>query len=150
MDALTLFFNGASVVSILIAAFGALKMNRRNLLLGTFLYSLLPVIGESNQFHATGDYGNLITAVAFLCAAIITFPNRITYSSENQAAVKLAQKIGLSVIVLNVLQGYVLQGYVIMKVRTDVPIQFAYAHLTLALIFVYVIIKSKSGDFKMN
>jgi peptidoglycan/LPS O-acetylase OafA/YrhL len=145
MDALTLFFNGASVVSILIAAFGALKMNRRNLLLGTFLYSLLPVIGESNQFHATGDYGNLITAVAFLCAAIITFPNRITYSSENQAAVKLAQKIGLSVIVLNVLQ-----GYVIMKVRTDVPIQFAYAHLTLALIFVYVIIKSKSGDFKMN
>ena len=145
MDALTLFFNGASVVSILIAAFGALKMNRRNLLLGTFLYSLLPVIGESNQFHATGDYGNLITAVAFLCAAIITFPNRITYSSENQAAVKLAQKIGLSVIVLNVIQ-----GYVIMKVRTDVPIQFAYAHLTLALIFVYVIIKSKSGDFKMN
>ena len=145
MDALTLFFNGASVVSILIAAFGALKMNRRNLLFGTFLYSLLPVIGESNQFHATGDYGNLITAVAFLCAAIITFPNRITYSSENQAAVKLAQKIGLSVIVLNVLQ-----GYVIMKVRTDVPIQFAYAHLTLALIFVYVIIKSKSGDFKMN
>jgi peptidoglycan/LPS O-acetylase OafA/YrhL len=145
MDALTLFFNGASVVTILIAAFGALKMNRRNLLLGTFLYSLLPVIGESNQFHATGDYGNLITAVAFLCAAIITFPNRITYSSENQAAVKLAQKIGLSVIVLNVLQ-----GYVIMKVRTDVPIQFAYAHLTLALIFVYVIIKSKSGDFKMN
>jgi peptidoglycan/LPS O-acetylase OafA/YrhL len=145
MDALTLFFNGASVVTILIAAFGALKMNRRNLLLGTFLYSLLPVIGESNQFHATGDYGNLITAVAFLCAAIITFPNRITYSSENQAAVKLAQKIGLSVIVLNVLQ-----GYVIMKVRTDVPIQYAYAHLTLALIFVYVIIKSKSGDFKMN
>ena len=145
MDALTLFFNGASVVTILIAAFGALKMNRRNLLLGTFLYSLLPVIGESNQFHATGDYGNLITAVAFLCAAIITFPNRITYSSENQAAVKLAQKIGLSVIVLNALQ-----GYVIMKVRTDVPIQYAYAHLTLALIFVYVIIKSKSGDFKMN
>ena len=145
MDALTLFFNGASVVTILIAAFGALKMNRRNLLLGTFLYSLLPVIGESNQFHATGDYGNLITAVAFLCAAIIAFPNRITYSSENQAAVKLAQKIGLSVIVLNVLQ-----GYVIMKVRTDVPIQIAYAHLTLALIFVYVIIKSKSGDFKMN
>lgn len=145
MDALTLFFNGASVVTILIAAIGALKMNRRNLLLGTFLYSLLPVIGESNQFHATGDYGNLITAVAFLCAAIITFPNRITYSSENQAAVKLAQKIGLSVIVLNVLQ-----GYVIMKVRTDVPIQYAYAHLTLALIFVYVIIKSKSGDFKMN
>ena len=133
------------MVTILIAAFGALKMNRRNLLLGTFLYSLLPVIGESNQFHATGDYGNLITAVAFLCAAIITFPNRITYSSENQAAVKLAQKIGLSVIVLNVLQ-----GYVIMKVRTDVPIQYAYAHLSLALIFVYVIIKSKSGDFKMN
>ena len=145
MDALTLFFHGASVVTILIAAFGALKMNRRNLLLGTFLYSLLPVIGESNQFHATGDYGNLITAVAFLCAAIITFPNRITYSSENQAAVKLAQKIGLSVIVLNVIQ-----GYVIMKVRTDVPIQYAYAHLSLALIFVYVIIKSKSGDFKMN
>src|SRR6056300_326106 len=145
MDALTLFFNGASVVTILIAAFGALKMNRRNLLLGTFLYSLLPVIGESNQFHATGDYGNLITAVAFLCAAIITFPSKITYDSKNITAVHLARKIALSIIVLNTLQ-----GYIVLQLRTDVPAQYGYAHLALALIFVYMFIKSKNSDFKMD
>jgi ABC-type glycerol-3-phosphate transport system permease component len=44
MDALTIFFTVGSIVTIAIAAYGAIKMNRRNLLLGTFLYSLLPVL----------------------------------------------------------------------------------------------------------
>ena len=79
MDALSIFFTVSSIVTIAIAAYGAIKMNRRNLLLGTFLFSLLPVMGESNQFHLTGDYGNLITATAFLCAAIISFPSKINY-----------------------------------------------------------------------
>jgi len=145
MDALTIFFTAGSIVTIALAAYGAIKMNRRNLLLGTFLYSLLPVLGESNQFHLTGDYGNLITAAAFLCAAIVSFPNKISYSSENQAAVKLAQKIGLSIMLLNILQ-----GYIILQIRTDVPNLYGYAHFTLALIFIYMIVKSRSADFKMN
>jgi len=145
MDALSLFFTVSSIVTISIAAYGAIKMNRKNLLLGTFLYSLLPVIGESNQFHLTGDYGNLITAVAFLCAAIISFPSKISYDSKNTTAVHLARKIGLSIIVLNILQ-----GYIVLQLRTDVPAQYGYAHLALALIFVYMIIKSKNSDFKME
>ena len=145
MDALSLFFTVSSIVTIAIAAYGAIKMNRKNLLLGTFLYSLLPVIGESNQFHLTGDYGNLITAVAFLCAAIISFPSKISYDSKNTAAVHLARKIALSIIVLNTLQ-----GYIVLQLRTDVPAQYGYAHLALALIFVYMIIKSKNSDFKMD
>jgi len=145
MDALSLFFTVSSIVTIAIAAYGAIKMNRKNLLLGTFLYSLLPVIGESNQFHLTGDYGNLITAVAFLCAAIISFPSKISYDSKNTTAVHLARKIGLSIIVLNILQ-----GYIVLQLRTDVPAQYGYAHLALALIFVYMIIKSKNSDFKME
>ena len=92
MDALSIFFTVSSIVTIAIAAYGAIKMNRRNLLLGTFLFSLLPVMGESNQFHLTGDYGNLITATAFLCAAIISFPSKINYDSKNIAAVHLARK----------------------------------------------------------
>jgi len=145
MDALSLFFTVSSIVTIAIAAYGAIKMNRKNLILGTFLYSLLPVIGESNQFHLTGDYGNLITAVAFLCAAIISFPSKISYDSKNTTAVHLARKIGLSIIVLNILQ-----GYIVLQLRTDVPAQYGYAHLALALIFVYMIIKSKNSDFKME
>ena len=120
-------------------------MNRRNLLLGTFLYSLLPVIGESNQFHLTGDYSNLITAVAFLCAAIISFPSKITYDSKNIAAVHLARKIGLSIIILNIIQ-----GYIVLQLRTDVPSQYGYAHLVLALIFVYMIIKSRNSNFNLD
>lgn len=145
MDALTIFFTVASVVTIAIAAYGAIKTNRRTLLLGTFLYSILPVIGESNQFHLTGDYGNLVTIAAFLCAAIITFPSKITYDSKNTAAVHLARKIGLSIVVLNVLQGYVL-----LQLRTDVPAFYAYFHLVLALVYVYMIIKSRSSDFQMK
>ena len=145
MDALTIFFTVGSIVTIAIAAYGAIKMNRRNLLLGTFLYSLLPVLGESNQFHLTGDYGNLITAAAFLCAAIVSFPSKISYTLENQAAVKLAQKIGLSIMILNILQ-----GYIILQLRTDVPDLYGYAHFTLALIFIYMIVKSRSADFKMD
>jgi len=139
------FFTVSSIVTIAIAAYGGIKMNRRNLLLGTFLYSLLPVIGESNQFHLTGDYSNLITAVAFLCAAIISFPSKITYDSKNIAAVHLARKIGLSIIILNIIQ-----GYIVLQLRTDVPAQYGYAHLVLALIFVYMIIKSRNSDFKMD
>ena len=145
MDALTIFFTVGSIVTIALAAYGAIKMNRRNLLLGTFLYSLLPVLGESNQFHLTGDYGNLITAAAFLCAAIVSFPSKISYTLENQAAVKLAQKIGLSIMILNILQ-----GYIILQIRTDVPDLYGYAHFTLALIFIYMILKSLSADFKMS
>ncbi|MGA0987015.1 MAG: hypothetical protein ACO3RO_02330 [Flavobacteriaceae bacterium] len=145
MDALSIFFTVSSIVTISIAAYGAIKMNRRNLLLGTFLYSLLPVIGESNQFHLTGDYGNLITAVAFLCAAILSFPSKISYDSKNIAAVHLARKIALSIIVLNSLQ-----GYIILQWRTDVPVQYGYAHLALVLIFVYMLVKSRTSDLKMD
>ena len=145
MDALTIFFTVASVLSIAIAAYGAIKMNRRTLLLGTFLYSILPVIGESNQFHLTGDYGDLITAVAFLCAAILAFPSKISYDSKNIAAVHLVRKIALSIIVLNILQ-----GYIVLQLRTDVPSLYGYAHLALALIYVYMIVKSRSADFQMK
>jgi len=145
MDTLSIFFTVSSIVTISIAAYGAIKMNRRNLLLGTFLYSLLPVIGESNQFHLTGDYGNLITAVAFLCAAILSFPSKISYDSKNIAAVHLARKIALSIIVLNSLQ-----GYIILQWRTDVPVQYGYAHLALVLIFVYMLVKSRTSDLKMD
>jgi len=145
MDALSIFFTVSSIVTISIAAYGAIKMNRRNLLLGTFLYSLLPVIGESNQFHLTGDYGNLITAIAFLCAAILSFPSKISYDSKNIAAVHLARKIALSIIVLNSLQ-----GYIILQWRTDVPVQYGYAHLALVLIFVYMLVKSRTSDLKMD
>ena len=145
MDALSIFFTVSSIVTIAIAAYGAIKMNRRNLLLGTFLFSLLPVMGESSQFYLTGDYGNLLTIVAFLCAAIISFPSKIIYDSKNIAAVHLARKIGLSIIILNILQ-----GYIVLQLRTDVPAQYGYAHLALALIFVYMIVKSKNSDFKMD
>ena len=65
MDALTIFFTVGSIVTIALAAYGAIKMNRRNLLLGTFLYSLLPVLGESNQFHLTGDMETLLLPPLF-------------------------------------------------------------------------------------
>ncbi|NNL81556.1 MAG: hypothetical protein HKO67_13790 [Flavobacteriaceae bacterium] len=128
------------VLFILLSAFGALKQNRRNFLLGIFLFSLLPIIGEFQTYSATGEWGMLATMMAFLGIAIVTFPVKAQYGSENVAAIAIARKIGLAIIVVNLFQ-----AYMILSVRGDVPSQYGYMHIALAAIVIYVVIKSNSS-----
>ena len=78
--------------------------------------------------------------MTFLGIAIVTFPNKVQYGSDNAAATALARKIGLAIIVVNLFQ-----AYMILSVRDDVPSQYGYMHIVLAAVVIYVVIKSKSG-----
>ena len=139
METAEIIFSALGVLFILLAAFGALKLNRRNFLLGIFLFSLLPIIGEYQAYSAVGEWGMLATMMAFLGIAIVTFPNKTQYGSDNVAATAIAKKIGLAIIAVNLFQAYIILG-----VRDDVPSQYGYMHIVLAVIVIYVVIKSNS------
>ncbi|MDH3698817.1 MAG: hypothetical protein OER83_07150 [Flavobacteriaceae bacterium] len=140
METTELIFSSLGVLFILLSAFGALKQNRRNFLLGIFLFSLLPIIGEYQAYMQAGEWGMLVTMLAFLGIAIISFPNKVNYGSDNVAAMALARKIGLAIIVVNLFQAYIILG-----VRDDVPSQYGYMHIVLAAVVIYTVVKSKSA-----
>ncbi|MFZ9003795.1 MAG: hypothetical protein ACO20F_04925 [Robiginitalea sp.] len=139
MGTTEIIFSALGTLFVLLAAFGALKLNRRNFLLGIFLFSLLPIIGEYVAYTDTGEWGMLATMMAFLGMAIVTIPVKAQYGSENVAATAIARKIGLAIIAVNAFQ-----GYVILSVRDDVPSQYGYMHIALAIVVIYVVIKSNS------
>ena len=140
METSEIIFSALGVIFILLSAFGALKLNRRNFLLGIFLFSLLPIIGEYQAYTATGEWGMLATMMTFLCVAIVTFPVKAQYGSENVAATAIARKIGLAIMAVNLFQ-----AYIILSVRDDVPSQYGYMHIAVALVVIYVVIKSNSA-----
>ena len=140
METPEIIFSGLGTIFVLLALFGALKLNRRNFLLGIFLFSLLPIIGEYMAYRAAGEWGMLATMMAFLGIAIVTFPNKVQYGSDNVAATAIAKKIGLAIIVVNLFQ-----AYMILSVRDDVPAQYGYMHIVLSAAVIYVVIKSNSS-----
>ena len=140
METAEIIFSALGILFVLLAVFGALKLNRKNFLLGIFLFSLLPIIGEYVAYSDAGEWGMLATMMAFLGIAIITFPIKAQYGSENVAATAIARKIGLAIIAVNVFQAYMILG-----VRDDVPSQYGYMHIVLAAAVIYVVIKSNSG-----
>lgn len=140
METSEIIFSALGSLFVLLAVFGALKLNRRNFLLGIFLFSLLPILGEYMAYRDAGEWGMLATMMAFLGIAIVTFPNKTQYGSENVAATAIARKVGLAIIVVNAFQAYMILG-----VRDDVPSQYGYMHIVLAAAVIYVVIKSNSG-----
>ena len=140
METAEIIFSALGTLFVLLAVFGAVKLNRRNFLLGIFLFSLLPIIGEYVAYQQAGEWGMLATMMAFLGIAIVTIPNKVNYGSENVAATAIARKIGLAIIVVNLFQ-----AYMILSVRDDVPSQYGYMHIVLSAAVIYVVIKSNSS-----
>ncbi len=140
METSEIIFSALGTLFVLLTVFGALKLNRKNFLLGIFLFSLLPIFGEYMAYRDAGEWGMLATMMAFLGIAIVTFPNKTQYGSENVAATAIARKVGLAIIVVNAFQAYMILG-----VRDDVPSQYGYMHIVLAAAVIYVVIKSNSG-----
>ena len=79
--------------------------------------------------------------MAFLAQVIITLPVKVMYGPENIAATKIAQKIGLAIIVTNLFQAYIILG-----LNLEVPSQYGYFHIVIALIVIYSIIRSRSVE----
>ena len=141
METGEMIFSALGSIFVLLALFGAIKLNRRNFLMGIFLFSLLPIIGEYMAYREAGEWGMLATMMAFIGIAIVTIPNKVQYGSENVAASAIARKIGLAIIVVNLFQ-----AYMILSVRDDVPSQYGYMHIVLAIAVIYVVIKSNSSQ----
>lgn len=142
METSELIFTGLGALFVLLAAYGVLKLNRRNFLLGIFLWSLLPVVGEFQAYMDTGEWGMLATMMAFIGMAIVTAPTKVPlYGSDNAAATAIARKIGVAIIAVNVFQ-----GYIILSVRDDVAAQYGYYHFAIALIVIWAVLKTNSDQ----
>lgn len=139
METRELVFTILGAVFVLWSAYGALKMNRRNFLMGIFLFSLLPIVGEYLAYAENGAWGHLATMLAFLGVAIVALPIKAQYGSDNVAATAIARKVGVAIISLNLFQ-----AYIILSVRDDVPSQFGYFHIALAAIVIFTVAKTNS------
>ncbi len=94
-------------------------------------------------YSATNNWGNLITMITFIGVAMVALPTKVSYGADNLAATAIARKIGLMVLIINLFQ-----AYTILQIREDVAAHFGYMHIAIALIMIYVIIRSKtSPDF---
>jgi len=136
MDILTIIFTVLGWGSLLFSLYGIINMNRSNFLIGTFIFSLLPVIGEFNVYNQSGNWGNIATITAFIGISIVVFPSKINYGSDNIAAVHLARKIGIAILVVNLLQ-----ALIILNLRNDVPFQFALMHLVESILMIIMLSK---------
>ncbi len=139
METAEIIFSVLGTLFVLLAAYGAIKLNRKNFLMGICLFSLLPIIGEFMAYLDTNNWGMLATMMAFIGVALVTIPNKASYGSDNTAATSIARKIGMAIIVVNLIQ-----AYIILALRTDVAAQYAYMHIGIALVVIYVVIKSNS------
>ncbi|MDG2396830.1 MAG: hypothetical protein P8M03_04185 [Flavobacteriaceae bacterium] len=140
-DPAEIFFTIVGAIFILIALYGAIKLKRTLLLSGICLFSILPIIGSSISYSADGSLLHLTIIMAFLAQVIITLPIKVSYAPDNIAATKIAQKIGLAIIVTNFFQ-----AYLILVLSLGVPPQYGYFHIAIALIIIYSIIKSRSAE----
>ena len=136
-----MFFTIIGSAFILIALYGAIKLKRTFLLLGICLFSVLPIIGESIAYSSDNSLVHVPIIMAFLAQVIITLPVKVMYGPENIAATKIAQKIGLAIIVTNLFQAYIILG-----LNLEVPSQYGYFHIVIALIVIYSIIRSRSVE----
>lgn len=127
------------VFFVIMSLFGIIKRKRQIFLLGICLFSVLPVIGELTAYFNDGMIGHITTVMAFLSLVIITIPNKIKYGAENLAAVSIAKKIGLAVLVVNLFQAYIILG-----LENGVPIQYGYLHIALSLVMLYAIMQTIS------
>ncbi|MDB9873731.1 hypothetical protein OAC97_00530 [Flavobacteriaceae bacterium] len=124
---------------ISIAAYGALKQKKEILLFGVFFFSTTPIIGELLAYAQDDNLLHLVIVMVFLVQVAITLPINVKYDVDNPAAVALSQKIGLAIVVANLCQ-----GCLILNTELDVPHQFGYLHLVVALIMLYTVVRSNT------
>ena len=84
------------------------------------------------------DPAGLIQVMAFGIIAIITFPVKIQYGSDNVAATMIARKNALAVIF-----AFLFNAVLILNLYDDFPARAGYFNIAMALIVMYVAVRSK-------
>ena len=124
----------------LLTVYGVLKLNRNLFLSGICYFSFLPIIGESMAYNADKASVHMLVIFVFIAQFVLALPNKIIYGQDNSAAVKLATKIAVAILIFNV--GGVIY---IFYLTTKVPVQFGYYHAVISLAVLYLIIKRVSS-----
>lgn len=146
MEIVAIILLSVANAALLIAAYGVAKKKRTFFLLGIFIWTLIPITGEITSFIVYREGIHMSLAIAFIGQSILVFPDKINFTSDNVAAMKLVRKIGLSIFITNFFQGLIILNYDI-----KAPMLFAYFHFLLCLIISYPLIKSKlDKDYYLN
>ncbi|MDB4289976.1 hypothetical protein N9887_02750 [Flavobacteriaceae bacterium] len=120
-----------------ITAYGALTRQRSLFTLGLCFFNVIPVAGELYGYSMDNETFHLALILTFLTQIIITLPIKANYGSDNVSAYALSKKIGIAILVTNLLH-----GCLILSKEIGVPHQFGYLHFAVALIMTWTIIKT--------
>ena len=118
-------------------AYGAFTHQRNWFTLGICLFNVAPVVGEFHGYMLDNELVHLAIILVFIGQIIISLPVKTSYGTKNSSAFALSIKIGLSIFVTNLLH-----GCFILSTALNVPHQFGYFHLSIAIIMLYPIIKT--------
>ena len=97
-----LIFTVMGAALVLLAVYGAIKLDRKLFLSGLCFFSILPIIGETMGYNADKAPIHVFVIFVFVIQLVLALPNRIVYGADNIAATQLATKIALSMLIINV------------------------------------------------
>ena len=120
-----------------ITVYGSVTRTRSWFTLGICFFSTIPIIGEALNYAQDDNLMHLSIIMAYLVQVVICLPISVNYGSENLAAIALAQKIGVAILVANLCT-----GYLILSTKLGVPHKFGYLHLVVAMIMLYTVVRS--------
>ena len=128
-------------IFILLTAYGAIKQKRDIFLFGICFFSIGSVISELIAYAQDDNVLHLFIIIIFLGQVIVTLPINTRFDDKNKAATALSNRIGCAILVINLFQGaLILNNYI------DVPYQFGFMHLVIALIMLYTVLRSGKDE----
>jgi hypothetical protein len=128
-------------IFILLTAYGAIKQKRDIFLFGICFFSIVSVISELIAYAQDDNVLHLFIIIIFLGQVIVTLPINTRFDEKNKAATALSNRIGCAILVINLFQGaLILNNYI------DVPHQFGFMHLVIALIMLYTVLRSGKDE----
>jgi len=133
LPAFEIFSTMAGVVFLTITTYGVLTENKSLLALGICLFSIIPIAGEIYLYSLSSKPIHLIFLLIFLSQLIISLPTK----SNPKVAFGLSKKASFAILIINFSH-----GCLILSVLFDVPLQFGFMHLILALTMLYAVLKN--------
>ena len=130
-----------ALLFVVVTACGVITLKKNWFALGICCFSIIPVVGELYNYSLDNKLLHLAIIIMFIPQIIVTIPVKPNYGNDNVSAFDLNKKIMLSILVPNLLHGCFILG-----AELDVPHQFGYLHLVVALIIFYTVLKSNSDE----
>ena len=133
LPAFEIFGSVAGVSFLTAMSYGALTENKRLLSLGICLFSIIPITGEVYLYLLSDHSIHLFFLLIFWLQMMISLPTK----SSSKSSIYLSKKIRLAILVFNLLH-----GLLILSVLFNIPLQFGFMHLVVALTMLYTIVKT--------